>query len=320
MRIAFAGTPEFAARALDALVQSSHPVLGVLTQPDRPAGRGRKLTPSPVKQRALAAGLEIRQPDTLRDPAQADWLRALRLDVLVVAAYGLILPQSILDIPRLGCLNIHASLLPRWRGAAPIQRAIEAGDRCTGISIMQMEAGLDTGPVLLSESLAIDDNDTGASLHDQLATLGARLIVKALDGLQRGQLQARPQDESRATYAHKLSKDEARMDWSQDAALLARRIRAFNPWPMAFTLLDTGSEAPLRLRLLAAHALPEPGAMDTTYTLQAGTVTEVDAQGIVIACGRGHLRLIEVQPPGRKAMPAAQLARNLQLARGARFS
>ncbi|MBD3810892.1 MAG: methionyl-tRNA formyltransferase [Betaproteobacteria bacterium] len=290
MRIIFAGTPPFAAAALNALADAGHDIVLVLTQPDRPAGRGMKLMPSAVKQAALARGLPVSQPPSLKSPEAQTELHAVDADVMVVAAYGLILPQAVLDLPRLGCLNIHASLLPRWRGAAPIQRAILAGDAETGITIMQMDAGLDTGAMLSKTVVPIRDSDTAASLHDVLAATGATAIVAALANYTA--LVPVAQDDAQATYAAKLSKDEAQLDWRQPADALARAVRAYNPAPGAWTLLDG---APLKVWMAATA----PGAGDP------GTVLRADAEGLVVACGSGALALREVQPAGSKRMSAA---------------
>ncbi|MBS0465193.1 MAG: methionyl-tRNA formyltransferase [Proteobacteria bacterium] len=290
MRIIFAGTPPFAAAALNALADAGHDIVLVLTQPDRPAGRGMKLMPSAVKQAALARGLPVSQPPSLKSPEAQTELRAVDADVMVVAAYGLILPQAVLDLPRLGCLNIHASLLPRWRGAAPIQRAILAGDTETGITIMQMDAGLDTGAMLSKTAVPIRDDDTAASLHDVLAAAGAEAIVAALANY--ATLVPAAQDDAQATYAAKLSKDEAQLDWGQPADALARAVRAYNPVPGAWTLLDG---APLKVWTAAVA----PGAGDP------GTVLRTDAEGLVVACGGGALALREIQPAGSKRMTAA---------------
>ncbi|NGY04752.1 methionyl-tRNA formyltransferase [Solimonas terrae] len=308
MRLVFAGTPDFAVAALDALHAAGHQIVGVYTQPDRPAGRGRKLAASPVAQRALELGLPLFRPERLRGEAEQRQLRELAPALMVVVAYGLILPQAVLDIPQHGCFNIHASLLPRWRGAAPIQRAIEAGDRQTGVTIMQMEAGLDTGPMLLREPVAITDTTTAASLHDELAALGARLIVAAVTQLARGELQATPQAADGVTYARKLDKDEARIDWSQPAEQIARRVRAFNPVPMAWSELDGE-----RVRVLMAQAAPAAAAA------APGTIVSADADGVGVASGDGLVRLLQLQWPGGKALQAAQIASGRALS-GRRFA
>jgi methionyl-tRNA formyltransferase len=309
MKLVFAGTPEFSVRALDALHAAGHDVVGVYTQPDRPAGRGQKLTPSPVAARAVELGLPVFKPEKLRgNEAALAELRALAPDIMVVVAYGLILPQAVLDIPARGCLNIHASLLPRWRGAAPIQRAIEAGDTETGTTIMQMDAGLDTGPMLLRESLPISGTTTAAELHDALAAQGARLIVEALARLQRDELPATPQPGEGATYAAKLSKDEARVDWTQPAAVIARRIRAFNPMPVAWS--ELGGE---RLRLWQATAIA--GAPDAP----PGSVVAAGIDGIDVAAGAGVVRLLQLQWPGGKPLSAAEASRGRSLS-GQRFA
>jgi methionyl-tRNA formyltransferase len=304
VRILFAGTPPFAAVALEALADAGHEIVGVLTQPDRPAGRGMKLAPSAVKQAALARGLPVMQPASLKTPEAQAELAALNADVMVVAAYGLILPQAVLDLPRLGCLNIHASLLPRWRGAAPIQRAILAGDTETGITLMQMDAGLDTGAMLTKMPVPIRDTDTAASLHDTLAAAGARAIVAALENP--SALVPQAQDDREATYAAKLSKEEAQLDWAQPADALARAVRAYNPAPGAWTLLDG---APLKI--WAAEAVAGTG--------QPGTLLRADAEHLVVACGSGALALHEVQPAGSKRMPAAAFLAGRPLAPGTCF-
>ncbi|SEQ32667.1 methionyl-tRNA formyltransferase [Solimonas aquatica] len=297
MRLVFAGTPEFSVPALEALHAAGHEIVGVYTQPDRPAGRGRKLAASPVAQRAEALGLPVFKPEKLREPEQQAPLRALAPDLMVVVAYGLILPQAVLDIPVHGCFNIHASLLPRWRGAAPIARAIEAGDAETGVTIMRMEAGLDTGPMLLIERLPIAADANAGSLHDQLAVMGARLIVQAIQKLEAGGLRETPQPAEGMTYARKLDKDEARIAWTQDAAQIARRIRAFNPAPVAWTELDGE-----RLRIFDARASAG------TPSAAPGTVVRSDASGIAVACGEGLVHLLQLQWPGGKVLSAAQIA------------
>jgi methionyl-tRNA formyltransferase len=305
VKVAFGGTPEFARAALAAIIAAGFDVPLVLTQPDRPAGRGQKLQAGPVKQLALEHGIAVHQPDRLKDPATHEPLIAAAPDVLVVAAYGLILPQAVLDIPRLGCINIHASLLPRWRGAAPIQRAIEAGDAETGVTIMRMEAGLDTGPMLLKEALPITDGDTAATLHDKLASMGARLIVQALRDIDR--LTPAPQPVEGVTYANKIDKAEAMLDFRRPAAELAQRIRAFDPFPGAAAILD-GTTIKLW------HALPESG------TGVPGTVLAVDGRGIVVACGEGALRVTELQKPGGKRLSAADFLRGASVVAGQRFA
>lgn len=309
MKVVFAGTPEFAAAALDAVLQAGHEVPLVLTQPDRPAGRGMKLQASPVKQLAERHGITVAQPRSLRldgkfpedaQLAQAALLAA-QADVMVVAAYGLILPQWVLDLPRLGCLNIHASLLPRWRGAAPIHRAIEAGDAHTGVTIMQMDAGLDTGDMLLWEHLPIAPDDTTATLHDKLAAQGARLVVDALARSVAGPLPRTPQPEQGVTYAHKTEKAEAPLDWRLPAAALACRVRAFNPFPGA--VLQQGAEV---VKVWAAQA---EGVEPPAPSRLVGQVLAADAQGVVVQTGAGQLRLTELQRPGGKRLPVADFVR-----------
>ncbi|ODU97784.1 MAG: methionyl-tRNA formyltransferase [Thiomonas sp. SCN 64-16] len=305
LRVAFAGTPEFAVGALRAILSAGYAVPLVLTQPDRPAGRGMKLQSSPVKQVASAAQIEVIQPQGLRldgryaeQAAQAHAaLRGAQADVLVVAAYGLILPTSVLTLPRLGCLNIHGSLLPRWRGAAPIQRAIEAGDAQTGITLMQMDAGLDTGNMLLEQALPIDSTDTASTLHDKLAALGAALVVQGLDALERGELRPRPQPEAGVTYAAKISKDESLLQWDLSAELLARRVRAFTPWPgTQFTLPDGGV-----VKVGAAEALTAP-----LHVGPPGLVRQMTAEGLDVVCGSGVLRITRLQKPGGTMQSVAQ--------------
>jgi methionyl-tRNA formyltransferase len=297
LRLIFAGTPEFAVPALDAVVASGHDVLAVYTQPDRPAGRGRLPAASAVKQRALAAGIEVRQPETLREASTVEALAALRPDLMIVIAYGLILPKKVLASPRQGCWNVHASLLPRWRGAAPIQRAILAGDDVTGVCLMKMEAGLDTGPVLSRATTPIRIDDTGQTLHDRLAVMGGTLLDEGLRQLASGRLPAAMlQDEVGVTYAHKLDKGESRLDWMSPAVELDRAIRAFDPWPGAE--LDLGGE---RLRVWSATPLDgEAGAAAVP-----GEILRADRTGIDIACGEGVLRLLGVQKPGGRRMSVA---------------
>lgn len=305
MKLIFAGTPEFARVALAAISNAGHEVALVLTQPDRPSGRGMKPTPSPVKQEAEKRGIPVHQPASLKDPATHEPIKAAQAEVMVVVAYGLILPQAVLDLPARGCLNIHASLLPRWRGAAPIQRAIEAGDADTGIGIMQMEAGLDTGPVLLEKRLPIIETDTGASLHDKLAELGAQAIVEALDKL--NELKPMPQPEQGVTYAAKLSKEEARLDWTLPAEVLARRIRAFNPVPGAWTPFNGEP-----LKIWQAQVVPGKG--------RPGEVLEAAAGRLVVACGENALRLIELQKAGARRMDAAAFLAGMKITPGTLLS
>lgn len=294
MRIVFAGTPEFAAEHLKALLDSPYEIVAVYTQPDRPAGRGQKLMPSAVKALALAHDIPVYQPQTLRNvDAQAE-LAALKPDLMVVVAYGLILPQAVLDIPRLGCINSHASLLPRWRGAAPIQRAVEAGDAESGVTVMRMEAGLDTGPMLLKVTTPISADDTGGSLHDRLAQLGPGAVVQAIAGLADGSLQGEVQDDALATYAHKLNKDEARLDWSRPAVELERLIRAFNPWPVCHSTLDGET-----VKVLGANLSTGKG--------EPGEILSASKDGLAVACADGALSLTRLQLPGGKALAFSDL-------------
>ena len=296
MRLVFAGTPDFAATALKALIAAGHTIVGVYSQPDRPAGRGRKLQPSPVKQVALDHEIPVFQPETLKTAEAQKQLADLKPDVMIVAAYGLILPKAVLDIPTHGCLNIHASLLPRWRGAAPIQRAIAAGDAETGITIMQMDEGLDTGAMLLKSLTAIDTSDTGGSLHDRLAELGGKAIIEALELLKKGELTGEPQNDDLACYASKLSKTEGHIDWATDATAIERLVRAFNPWPGTYT--DLGDQ---RIRIHEARALV------TDSDAFPGTVVHRDRDGIDIACGKGTLRITRLQLPGSRAQSVNDL-------------
>jgi len=294
MRLIFAGTPDFAVPALRAAAQR-HEVVAVYTQPDRPAGRGREVAPSPVKREALLRGIPVLQPENFRSIVSKDALRALQPDLMIVVAYGLILPQSVLDIPVHGCWNVHASLLPRWRGAAPIQRAIQARDTQTGVCLMQMERGLDTGPVLLQQSLDIGPMETGGQLHDRLAELGAQVLADGLGLLRAGiNIMPKPQPEAGVTYAHKLDKAEARLDWMQDADLVAATVRAFNPWPVAEAML-----AGDRVRVHGAIAIER--IVDAT----PGAVISAGRDGIDIACARGALRIRTLQRDGGKAITAA---------------
>ena len=303
LRVAFAGTPEFALPALAAL-RAQHEVVGVLTQPDRPSGRGRKLTPSAVKQAAEAASVPLLQPQSLKsEPVQAQ-LRAWRPDVLVVVAYGLILPREVLRIPPLGCINIHASLLPRWRGAAPVQRAILAGDAETGVTIMQMDEGIDSGPVLFERSVAIRADHTGGSLGCELASLGADALTEALEGLVGKSLTPRPQPPEGVSYAPKIEKSEARIDWADDAVRIERKVRAFNPWPVAETSLDGEP-----LRMFEAH-LAHNVLEREPKSSERGSIIAVQEGSIVVTCGSGALALTRVQRPGRRPVSAREYAQS----------
>lgn len=297
LKIVFAGTPEFAATALAQLIEHDHDIVAVYTQPDRPAGRGRKSQASPVKQLAQQYALPIEQPLSLKkDPDAVQRLKTYRPDVMIVAAYGLLLPQSVLDIPRLGCLNIHASLLPRWRGAAPIQRAILAGDNQTGITIMQMDAGLDTGDMLLKKTTPIESTTSAGELHDQLAQLGGEAILAALEDLPGLQLHAQKQDPDEATYASKLDKREAWIDWTQPAPSIDRQVRAFNPWPVAQTLIDNKVLRVRRTKIISEESGAAPG-----------TILAVSNESIDVACGKDRLCLLDGQLPGGKAMAIRDL-------------
>ena len=301
MRIAFAGTPDFSVPALAALVRSPHEVVGVLTQPDRPKGRGQRLGASPVKQAAEAAGLPLSQPDTLKTDAGRVDLASWQPDVLVVVAYGLILPPAALAIPRLGCVNIHASLLPRWRGAAPIQRAILAGDAESGSTIMLMDSGLDTGPMLLRMRMPIAVDDTGGTLHDKLSAQGAEALMEALEGLAAGSLHPEPQPTAGVTYAAKLEKSEALIDWAANAVEIERKVRAFNPWPIAETR-HNGEQ----LRIVQAKA--EAGDVARADDPPPGTIVGFVEGGLLVRCGEGHLAVLEVQRPGRRPVSARDFA------------
>ena len=304
MKVIFAGTPDFAAQALRAIAAAGFEIPLVLTQPDRPKGRGMQLQASPVKQAALELGLTIAQPASLRHEEAQALLRAQNADVMVVAAYGLILPQAVLDTPAHGCLNIHASLLPRWRGAAPIQRAIEAGDAETGVCIMQMDAGLDTGAVVSTHRYAIKNTDTATDVHDALADLGAQAIVADLQQLQQtGRLNASPQPQTGITYAQKLTKEEAKIDWHQPAPVIEHKIRAFNPVPGAWVEYQ---DRPLKI--WQAEAVEQSG--------RAGEVLAISSDGLIVACGEGALNITELQPAGSKRMPIAAFAAGRHIEKG----
>jgi methionyl-tRNA formyltransferase len=311
LRVIFAGTPDFAASHLQSLINSECQLLAVYTQPDRPAGRGRKLQASPVKQLAEQAGLTVYQPASLKDEAVQLQLAGLGADVMVVVAYGLILPQAVLDAPRLGCLNVHASLLPRWRGAAPIQRAIEAGDTITGITLMQMDAGLDTGAMLATVSCPIGPRTSAAELHDELALLGPPLLQQVLANIENLRRHGQAQDDEQANYAHKILKAEALLDWRGSALALDRKVRAFNPFPICFGMLGGA-----RVRIWQASARPATVALEAP-----GTILHAADAGIVVGCGEGELNLEVLQLEGGKALPAMELLRAHQamFAAGTRF-
>ncbi|EPU0993354.1 methionyl-tRNA formyltransferase [Cronobacter turicensis] len=296
LRIIFAGTPDFAARHLDALLSSSHQVVGVFTQPDRPAGRGKKLMPGPVKVLAQENGIPVFQPKSLRPAENQALVAALNADVMVVVAYGLILPEAVLAMPRLGCINVHGSLLPRWRGAAPIQRSLWAGDSETGVTIMQMDKGLDTGDMLRKLSCPITADDTSASLYDKLAQLGPQGLLATLEDLATGRAVPEKQDDAQATYADKLSKEEARLDWTLSAAQLERCIRAFNPWPVSFFMIDDQPVKVWKASVIHQQSNAAPG-----------TVLDAGKQGIQVATADGILNLEELQPAGKKPMSAQDL-------------
>lgn len=301
LRIVFAGTPDFAARHLEALLASQHQVVAVYTQPDRPAGRGKKLQPSAVKQLALEHDLPVLQPNSLKADDEQQQLAQWQADVMVVVAYGLILPQVILDTPRLGCLNVHGSLLPRWRGAAPIQRAIWAGDQQSGVAVMKMEAGLDTGPVLLEQRCDISAKETSASLYHKLEGLGPAALVTVVDDLENYLSQAKPQDDELANYAKKLTKEEGQLDWQANAEQLERNIRAFNPWPTAWFSAEGFKGNQSAVKVFEAEVIENPN------DVIPGTIINASAEGIDIACGTNALRIHTAQVPGKKPQPAATL-------------
>ena len=304
LRVIYAGTPDFAVPALAALIESEHEVVAVYTQPDRPAGRGRKVQLSPVKQVALDANIPVEQPVNFREEQDRQTLADYNADVMVVAAYGLILPQVVLDTPKFGCLNIHGSLLPRWRGAAPIHRAIQTGDKETGVTIMQMAAGLDTGDMLLKTHYPIGAEDTGATVHDALAADGASALITVLEQVAAGTLRPEVQDESLTCYASKLSKAEAEIDWQQSAIEIDRCIRAFNPWPVAYT--QKNGQA---MRLLMSSVVE-----GKSVSAEAGTVLEENKEGIQIACGEGVISISRLQLPGKKAMSVSEFLNGRSLA------
>lgn len=297
LKIIFAGTPDFSVPPLKALIESEHEVVAVYTQPDRPAGRGRKLTPSPVKVAAEENGIQVLQPEKLKSAEDQRRFIDLEADLMVVVAYGIILPKAILDAPRLGCINIHASLLPRWRGAAPIQRAILAGDKESGITIMQMDIGLDTGDMLLKTNCEITPLETGASLHDRLSLMGAEALMSALPGIINGTLEARAQDNELANYAHKLQKSEALIDWTQSAKAIQAQVNAFNAWPVAQTPIELKGKLQM-LRLWRAQSMEGQGG-------EPGKVISCTKQGLDVATGDGILRIVEIQMPGKKPMDVA---------------
>lgn len=299
MRVIFAGTPDFAAAHLQALIDSpQHSVIAVYTQPDRPAGRGKKLRASPVKELAIAQDLPVYQPQSLKDPEQQQILADLQADIMVVVAYGLILPQAVLDIPKQGCINVHGSILPRWRGAAPIQRAIEAGDEETGVTIMQMDAGLDTGAMLSVARCQIESTDNSASLFKKLEGLGADALLSTLENIQNGKALGVAQDERQSNYAAKISKQEALIDWSKPAAVLDRQIRAFNPFPAAYTLLGD-----LRIKVWQAEPVDEAGQVP-------GQIVRADNGGILVSCGQQSLLLTQIQLPGKSRMPVSEILKS----------
>ncbi len=305
LRIIFAGTPEFAAHHLQTLLDSKHQVVAVYTQPDRPAGRGKKLTSSPVKQLAQNKGIEIHQPGSLKGKEEQQTLAELNADIMVVVAYGLLLPKAVLDIPRLGCINVHASLLPRWRGAAPIQRAIEAGDNESGVTIMQIDVGLDSGDMLLKANCTIEPEETGGELHDKLIPLGQKALLDTLNQLADGRAQPEKQDDSLSTYANKFSKEEMQVDWNHPVAEIFNKIRAFIPFPVASTLSDGE-----KIRIWGAKPT------ETETDSQPGTILAADSAGLLVSCGDGALRLTTLQIPGKKPMPVGEILK----ARADRFA
>ncbi len=302
LHIIFAGTPEFAAEHLKTLLGSRHEVIAVYSQPDRPAGRGKKLTASPVKEVALANNIPVYQPLNFKAPEAIAELSSLQADLMVVVAYGLILPKAVLEAPRLGCINVHASILPRWRGAAPIQRALEAGDNETGVTIMQMDVGLDTGDMLIKAYCPILADDTGGTLHDKLIQIGSQALLNALDQLQAGAVKPEKQNDSLSNYAPKLSKEEATLNWTLPALTLERRVRAFNPFPVAHTK-PAGAADDQRIRVWAASAI------DKTSPHAPGSISQITEQGLWVACTEGQLILEQLQLPGKKAMKVSEILR-----------
>jgi len=298
LRIVFAGTPEFSAQHLAGLIENEQYIVGVYTQPDRPAGRGKKLQPSAVKQLAIKYQLPIYQPENFKTADNIAQLKSLRPDLMIVAAYGLILPERVLEIPEYGCINVHASLLPKWRGAAPIQRAIEAGDSLSGVTIMQMNQGLDTGDMLLKTTCNIDSRDNAADLHDKLIDIGKPALLKILEHIETGHLRPQPQDNSQATYAHKIQKSEGQLDWSMDAASLDRKIRAFNPFPICYSDLNN-----LRMKIHRAFVL------ESHSSSQPGEILAATQQGLDVQTGRGALRVEYLQMPGKKVLPVGDILR-----------
>ena len=296
LKIIFAGTPEFAAESLKALLQGPDEVIAVYTQPDRKAGRGQKLKPSPVKEVALAADIPVFQPLNFKEEQDRQVLADLNADLMVVAAYGLILPKAVLDTPRLGCINVHASILPRWRGAAPIHRALLAGDKETGITIMQMDVGLDTGDMLSKAFTDIEDTDTSASLHDKLAIQGGEILLSTIEQLKAGSISPEPQDDEQANYAHKLTKEEGKIDWAESANAIAQKVRGLFPWPSAYTFID---EQNIRIH--------QASVADKTSDASAGSVIGSDKTGIYVSTGNGVICLEKLQLPGKKAMTAEQV-------------
>jgi len=307
LRIIYAGTPDFSVAALDALIASSHEVIAVYTQPDRPAGRGRGFKASPVKEKALQHNIPVHQPESLRDEQVQQTLKALGADLMVVTAYGLLLPMPVLEVPRLGCINIHASLLPRWRGAAPIQRAILAGDKKTGITIMQMDKGLDTGDMLAVAECGIDDNDTASSLHDKLMLLGAETLMSALPAIAEETAKRVKQDDDDACYAAKLNKAEAEINWQQSAVEIERAVRAYNSWPVAYSHYEkkVGNGKPVSLRIWQAEVIEQQTGKVVTTDMSAGRVIAESTGGIDVMTGDGVLRIIELQAEGKRRMSVA---------------